>query len=123
MLDVRLIGDASRNVVLHVRGVADQAIAEPQLIFSMDQLAAQSKAGRGYIKISSAWWLIQEKALIRLLWSKNKEDIVFPMESRNAISFHRFVDPPADWGKELYMQLLNLPTGGASFAFCLDFDR
>jgi hypothetical protein len=127
VLQAKLIGDAARNIVLHVRGVADQDIPLTP-IFDIGELKATQKYTRDYIKVASAWWLIQEKMTLLLQWSENPEDLLFPMESRNAISFNRFVDPPdhSAWKGKIYLRSLNHASclgGKGHFAFCLDFDR
>jgi hypothetical protein len=125
VIQAKLIGGAARNIVLSVRGVVDQDI-ELMSIFDMAELKAAHR--RDYIKVSSAWWLIQEKMTLLLSWSEDPEDILFPMESRNAISFTRFVDPPDPkaWNGKIYLRSVNqksCPGGRAHFAFCLDFDQ
>ena len=127
MIQAKLIGDAARNIVLNVRGVVDEDI-ELTPIFDISELKATQKYTRDYIKVASAWWLIQEKMTLLLSWSENPEDLLFPMESRNAISFNRFVDPPdpKSWKGKIFMRSVNQASclgGSGHFAFCLDFDR
>ena len=127
MIQAKLIGDAARNIVLNVRGVVDEDIP-PTQIFDMAELKAGHRYTRDYIKVSSVWWLIQEKMTLLLQWSEDPEDLMFPMESRNVISFNRFVDPPdhKTWKGKIYLRSLNMAScvgGKAHFAFCLDFDR
>jgi hypothetical protein len=126
MFESLIIGDAARNVIVNVRGVIDQDILEPRPILTMEDLKADSKQTRDYIKIASVWWLIQEKMTILLTWSDNPEDIIFPMESRNAMTFHRFLDPPKGWSRKIWLRTANFASGRSdkmAFAFCLDIDR
>ena len=122
-IQAKLIGDAARNIVLSVRGVVDEDTPMMQ-IFDMEALKAQHHYRRDYIKVTSVWWLIQEKMTLLLTWSEDPQDILFPMESRNAISFNRFVDPPDPkaWKGKIYMRSENV-VGAKHFAFCLEFDR
>lgn len=112
-LKVKQVSGGQRNVTYQIRGfVSGQNLVQTAI-----------KMDRG-LKMSSALWIVQEKMVLNLSW--NEEELLFPMESRNAARFDQNIQPPDGWNGTMYLssQGWDSPNPiGKSFLIVLDFDR
>lgn len=123
-LNVKLLGDASKNVGLWVRGLVDGAIAEPMLILDTKKLALDPHGKQlRTLSLVSALWTLQEKLGFYVWTSQERkpESLLLVMESRNSIRFDR--DMPLDgWKGQLFLEPFNA-AGPKWFWFQLEFDK
>ena len=118
------MSDAARNVVLRIWGSLT-ANVELAPIFNFQELksrAAREMLHRPLLKLTSAWWVIQEKACVIVWW--REDDLLFPMESRNYLAPTRYIESPEGWDGRLWLESKKFETvsGPALFSVGLEFD-
>jgi hypothetical protein len=126
-LSVQLLGDASKNCLVWVRGrvLADDPEDRPMVEFLNLEEISTSASGRRprSLQLASALWTIQEKMgfYVWMSMSRRTEDLLLVMESRNFIRFDRalLLDK---WPGKLYLEPFNV-TEPKWFWFQLDFDK
>lgn len=127
LFDVRFLGDASKNLMVWVRGeVRPGGEGKHTEFLDLHQVAvdAQGREARTLI-LCSALWTLQEKLGI-YIWTepeaqRRPEKLLLLMESRNYIRSERgiILDP---WQGKLYMEFFNV-TEPKWFWFQLEFDK
>lgn len=123
-LHTQLLGDASKNVALWVRGEVTPLDTGPEELFSLDRFAPDARGKRPRtVMLVSALWTLQEKMGIRI-WTAPEckpEHLLLLMESRNFIRFDREM-PLEKWGGIFYIEPFNV-TEPKWFSFQLEFDK
>lgn len=112
MLTTTVMADGQRNLTLHLSGEIDPpgGSIEP---WRIDPVPAK-------FKLTSAVWLIQEKATLLLWWGEKY--LMMPMESRNSVRLEHGLHPPKDWNGILRIEALNI-NERKHIMLMLDFDK
>jgi hypothetical protein len=120
--------DGPKNFRVIVRGIT-KADFEPTPVLEVSRLGRPDSGWKG-IRLDSAVWTIQEKMGLVLWWRKPEMegDMVFPMESRNAIRFEDGLSSPRfgeGWDGGLYLSGFNVEVGPLPkrFFVLLVFDK
>ncbi len=113
----RVVLEGGKNLILQVHGCL-QDEAKPWIeILDVDKLQVPNRR----LRIDGASWLIQEKGTLFLWW--DKDNLIFPMESRNKADFYHPLDCPKDnWSRKLYISWENCPTS-KQFMFQINMDK
>jgi hypothetical protein len=110
MIHVTQVGGRQRNVTFHVRGLLED-----------DLPLTPVDLGDKTLKITSLLWAIQEKMGLYLWWDSN--NLLLPMESRNAMRFDQALNAPANWNGVIYLSSFGWAAPRKAFFLIMDFDK
>lgn len=117
MIKVNRVAGGQRNTTLHITGCIENDIPMTPVYTGTKET--------GTMKLGSILWVIQEKLGIYLWW--NKEQLLMPLESRNAIRLDAGYVAPKDWDGNMYISSYNFAVEPRcktkAFFLLLDFDR
>lgn len=124
-IDVKYLGDASKNCIVWVRGCVHPDEKEPFQFLDLEDLATAATGRRPKtLQLASALWTLQEKMGFRIWTSQETRpsQLLLIMESRNFIRFDRAItlDP---WSGKLYAEPFKHLDEPKWFSFQLDFDK
>jgi hypothetical protein len=123
-LHTKLLGDASKNVTLWVRGQVEPVDHGLEEVFSLERFGPDARGHRPRtLLIQSALWTLQEK-LGLYVWTdtdRKPENLLLLMESRNFMRLDKEI-VLEDWKGKIYLEPFNI-TESKWFWFQLDFDK
>lgn len=111
-LRVNKVAGSQRNFTLHITGV---------VLGEMPLTPIDVDSERSQLKLASLAWLIQEKMGLYLSW--DKQTIMLPMESRNAIRFDTSIKAPDGWNGRIWLSSFGYTPPQKVFFLVLDFDK
>ena len=120
MIQVKQVIGGGRNVTLHITGMLTEGDLELTPIDLDPEKNLRSDKSRA--KLSSLVWVVQEKLTLYLLWNKNPDSLIMPMESRNSVRLDSSMAPPDHWIGTLWLGSSNWQPQGRAFFIALDFD-
>ena len=109
-LRVNMVAGSQRNYTVHVTGVITSEMTLTPVDLKVNKL-----------KLASLAWLVQEKLGLYLWW--NKETVLLPMESRNAIRFDTSIVPPEGWDGKIWLSSFGFVAPKKIFFLVMDFDK
>jgi len=116
-----MTSDGHRNVSVLVKGQLEGTSDNPVELINVKGMTPEPRG----LKLTGAWWLIEEKAGIQLWWGKEAiphQTLIVPLESRNAFKLEDGLSSPKGWDGIIYMTYANAPTPRL-FTLILDFDK
>jgi hypothetical protein len=123
-LSVKLLGDASKNVAVWVRGKVEPGDCKITEVLDLKSIGDDARGRRPRtVLLASALWTLQEK-LGLYVWAaeeRKPENLLLLMESRNFIRMDKEI-VLEDWLGKLYIEPFNVPEP-KWFWFQLDFDK
>lgn len=125
---VQILKDGPKNLTIAVRGIMGEDF-DPLEILDIRKTAPPSEGWKG-VRLDSAVWLVQEKATLRLWWSKDQgvKDLIFPMESRNSVRLDEGLPSPriiapGEWPGKIWLSGKRNMDADKAYFFILDLDK
>lgn len=112
--------DGNKNVTIRLTGVMKSDF-QPTELLDISTLKGNPKG----LRFDSAFFAIQEKMGI-LLWWRNGEDLIVPLESRGTFRFDSPINSPSlesGWEGKIWYSSFNTLGQEKHFMLLLDFDK
>jgi hypothetical protein len=118
---VTLTSDGHRNVSVLVKGqIKPTNDLKTIVLFDVEGMSPKPRG----LKLTGAWWLIEEKGAIQLWWGKEAiphQTLIVPLESRGVFQRDEGLASPKEWDGLITMTY-SAPTARL-FTLILDFDK